>query len=124
MFLLYVAVFLLVGIGIAHSVLGERFALSRLARLENLPRLVLGGREMMVPVLRFAWHLTSVAWFCIAGILMLMAHESLSNENAAAVIAATFLLSAAISGVASRGRHQSWAVFLAVGLIALFEALS
>lgn len=122
MILLYVASFLLVSVGLIHSVLGERYVLRRLARVDKLPRLVLGGREMMVPLLRFAWHLTTLAWFGIAAILALMAHGSLSNSSAAAVVAATFLLSGTISIVASRGRHYSWIAFFAIGLIALYEA--
>ncbi len=122
MVLLYVAAFLLVSIGIIHSVLGERFVLRRLARLDNLPRLVLGGQEMMVPLLRFAWHITTIAWFGFAAIVALMAHGSLSNVSAAWVVAATFLLCGVISVIASRGRHYSWIIFLVVGLIALYEA--
>lgn len=120
---LYIAALLLVGIGIAHSVLGERFVLRRLERLENLPRLTLGGRNLMVPVLRFAWHLTSIAWFGIAAILIFMAHDTLSSKSAAIVVAATFMISALVSGISSRGRHYSWVVFLAVGIIATYEAV-
>lgn len=122
MILLYIAALLLVGIGVAHSVLGERYVLRRLERLEDLPRLTLGGRELMAPVLRFAWHITTIAWFGIAGILLLIAHNALSNRSAAVVVAATFLVSALASGIPSRGRHYSWMVFLAVGIIALYEA--
>lgn len=120
---LYIAAFLLVAIGIAHSVLGERYVLRRLERLENLPRLRLGGKDLMVEVLRFAWHLTTIAWLGLAAILLLMAHDALSNASAALVVATLFLVSALVSGIPSRGRHYSWIVFLAVGMIALFEAL-
>lgn len=120
--LLYIAALLLVGIGIAHSVLGERYVLRRLERLDNLPRLTLGGHELMAQVLRFAWHLTSIAWFGLAAILLLMAHDALSNRSAAVVVAATFILSGVASGIPSRGRHYSWIVFLAVGIIALYKA--
>lgn len=122
MILLYIAALLLIGIGTAHSVLGERYVLRRLERLDDLPRLTLGGREMMAPVLRFAWHITTIAWIGIAGILILMAHDVLSNQSAAIVVAATFLASALASGIPSRGRHYSWIVFLAVAIIALYVA--
>jgi hypothetical protein len=121
---LYLATLLLVGIGIAHSVLGERYVLRRLERLENLPRLTLGGGELMVPVLRFAWHLTSIAWFGIAAILTLMANGKLSYHSAAMVIAVTFIVSALVSGIPSRGRHYSWLVFLAIGIITAYEAVT
>lgn len=124
MILSYVAALLLVGIGIAHSVLGERYVLRRIQRLKELPRLTLGGRDLMVPVLRFAWHITSIAWLGFAGMLVLIAHDSLTNRNGAMVIAVTFLASALASGIPSRGKHYSWLVFLIVGGIAMYRALA
>lgn len=122
MILLYAAALLLIGTGIAHSLLGERYVLRRIERLENLPRLMLGGREQMSRVLRFAWHITTVAWLGLATVLLLMAHDRLSHRNVSLVIAATFIVSALASGIPSRGRHLSWIFFLAIGLIALYEA--
>lgn len=121
---LYLAAALLVGIGLAHSILGERYVIGRLERRGGLPPLVLGGRELMLPVLRFAWHLTTVAWFGLAAILVLMARGALTVRNAALAIAVTFLISALTSVIPSRGRHYSWVVFLAVALIALFHGLN
>lgn len=61
----------------------------------------------MVQVVRFAWHLTTIAWFGFAGILLLMTHDVLSNRNAAIVVAVIFIVSGLTSGVASRGRYYS-----------------
>lgn len=119
---MYIAALLLFGIGAAHSVLGERYVLRRIERLENIPSLTLGGRELMVQVLRFAWHLTTIAWFGFAAILLLMAHDALSNRSAALVVAVIFIVSALTSGIPSRGQHYSWIIFLAVGAIAFYEA--
>lgn len=119
---MYIAALLLFGIGAAHSVLGERYVLRRIERLENIPPLTLGGRELMVQVLRFAWHLTTIAWFGFSAILLLMAHDALSNRSAALVVAVIFIVSALASGIPSQGRHYSWIVFFAVGAIALYEA--
>ena len=47
-------------LGVAHSVLGERYILTRLFRRENLPTLF-GGTEFTTRTLRFAWHLTTIA---------------------------------------------------------------
>lgn len=52
MILLYTATLLLFGIEVAHSVLGERYVLRRIERLETIPPLTLGDRELKV--LRFA----------------------------------------------------------------------
>lgn len=117
---LYLAALLLLGVGLAHSWLGERYVLRRIERSASLPKLRLGGVEMMAQVLRFAWHITSIAWFGMAAILLLMAHDALSPRTAGAVIAGTFLVSALTSGIPSRGKHYSWLVFLAVALLVLY----
>lgn len=118
---LYLAAILLVGIGAAHSWLGERYVLRRIERSASLPKLTLGGVEMMAQVLRFAWHITSIAWFGLAAIVLLMAHDALTETTAGAAVAGTFLASALTSGIASRGKHYSWLVFLAVALLVLYE---
>ncbi len=123
MIALYLAATLLILVSLAHSLLGERYVLRRLERLDQLPRLVLGDREMMAPLLRFAWHITSIVWLGFAAILILMAHDALSNRSAAWVVAATFGVSGLISVIAGRGRHYSWMIFFGVGCIALYEAL-
>lgn len=118
---LYLAAVLLVGVGVAHSWLGERYVLRRIERSGGLPKLTLGGVEMMSQILRFAWHITSIAWFGVAAILVLMAHDALTRGNVGAAIGATFLVSALMSGIPSRGKHYSWLVFLAVAVLVLRE---
>ena len=115
---LHVSAFLLLAVGVAHSYLGERYILVRLFRRDNLPRLF-GGTEFTVRTLRFAWHVTSVAWLGFAGILLLLAQDAATPGNLGLVIGLTFLLHGLIAVVGSRGRHLSWPVFLAVGLLAI-----
>ncbi|MDC7807411.1 hypothetical protein PQS31_11325 [Luteimonas sp BLCC-B24] len=55
--LLYLAAFLAATLGVAHSILGERYILVRLFRRNNLPKLF-GGTEFTTRTLRFAWHIT------------------------------------------------------------------
>jgi len=118
--LLYVlAAALAVGVGIAHSVLGERYILIRLFRRSDLPRLF-GGTEFTVLTLRFAWHLTTVAWFGFAAFFWSMAQGWLPSAVVAPILSFVFLASAAITGLVSRGRHLAWPVFLAIGIIALY----
>lgn len=114
-----IAAVLLALTAIVHSLLGERFILRRLAKLENLPRLPLGGREMMRPVLRFAWHITSFFMLGFAAQLSLMAADVMSAPRIATVIGITFLACAVVSAVASKGRHLSWVVFLLVSAACL-----
>lgn len=118
--LLYLlAAALALGLGLAHSILGERYILIRLFRRPDLPRLF-GGTEFTVRTLRFAWHLTSVAWWGTAALFFVMAQWPVSLANVSAVLAGVFLVSAVVTLVASRGRHFAWPVFLAIGVIALY----
>ena len=115
---LLIAATLLVAIAAAHSILGERYILTRLFRRGPLPRLY-GSDWFTRRTLRFAWHLTSVAWL---GFAALVAHLGVGRPadrpTVLAVVAATFGLHAAITLVASRGKHFAWPVFLAIALIA------
>ena len=116
---LYFAALLCVALGIAHSLLGERYILQRLFRREDLPRLF-GSSEFTVRTLRFAWHVTSVAWWGYAAILVLLAHPPATAEAVGLVIGCAFLVQFAISLIGSRGRHLSWLAFLAIGIIAIY----
>ena len=113
-----VAAGLLIATGVAHSWLGERYILMRLFRRGELPK-IFRSAEFTQRTLRFAWHVTSVAWWGFAAILFLIAHGRLSAHAAGIVIACTFLAHGAIALVGSRARHLSWIVFLAVALLTL-----
>ncbi len=119
---LYLAAFLAVAIGLAHSYLGERYILMRLFKRDQLPQLF-GGTEFTRRTLRFAWHLTTVAWFGFAAIMVLLARHAATPAAIAWVLAVTFLSSSLLALFPSRGRHLSWLVFLIIGLIALVAAL-
>ena len=116
---LILALALTLGIGFAHSYLGERYLLVRLFRRDNLPKLF-GGTEFTVRTLRFAWHLTTIAWFGLAGVLLLLARPELDRAALGLVVGATFLVHGVVVLVASRGRHLSWPVFLAIGALAVW----
>jgi hypothetical protein len=108
---LWSAVVLISLLGIAHSVLGERYILSRLFRRADLPK-VLGSEEFTKRTLRFAWHLTSVAWWGFA-VLIVSVTEG-SRPASLQVLAGTALLSGVVSLVGARARHLSWIVFAGV----------
>lgn len=118
---LWLAALLAFGVGIAHSVLGEKFILVRLFRRDDLPKLF-GDATFTVRTLRFAWHITTVAWWGFAAMLALAARGTLTVSSAMQVIAFTMLVHAAVILIASRGRHFAWPVFAAIGLIAWFTA--
>jgi hypothetical protein len=106
--------------GLAHSYLGERYILIRLFRVQQLPKL-LGGTAFTIGTLRFAWHVTTVVWWGIAYLLFLAAQEPLSKDQVLTVIGTTLLVTAALPIYFTRGKHLSWAVFLAVGVLVLLS---
>jgi hypothetical protein len=81
---LFIAALLSFAVGLAHSVLGERFILMRLPEQATFK----------ARTLRFAWHLTTIAWWGVGAMLVL----------------------------ASRGRHLAWPVFLAIAILSLWAA--
>jgi hypothetical protein len=122
MTLLYVAAFLAFAVGIAHSVLGEHYILIRVFRRGELPPLF-GSTRSTMRVLRFAWHLTSIAWWGFAAILVLLGTQSVSSRNVARVLAAMFLITGAVTLVTSRGKHLAWLVFFFIGGACLYAAV-
>ncbi len=116
---LYLAAFLAVAIGVAHSYLGERYILIRLFRRTDLPKLF-GGTEFTTRTLRFAWHITSIAWWGFAALLVLLAHPSLSRDAIGLIIGVTFLVTSAVVLIGSRGHHFAWPVFMIIGVIVIY----
>lgn len=110
--------------GAAHSYLGERYILTRLFRRGGLPPLF-GRASFTRRTMRFAWHLTTVAWLGFAGLLAGLT-ATLGPTSEAGVralvlwaVAATFGVHALASLVGSRGRHLSWVPFGVVSAIAI-----
>jgi len=119
---LVAAAALTVGVSLIHSWLGERRLIGPLLASEPRPTALRGN--FLRNVLRYAWHLTSLAWIGMAGVMIALAHEPLSGPGrlAAALVGATFLIHAAVAVGISRGRHLAWPVFLAIGLLCLGAA--
>lgn len=117
-FLLYAAATAAISIGLVHSVLGEKYILIRLFKQGQLPRLF-GGTEFTQRTLRFAWHITTIAWWGFAALLLLAANNAISFHSVLWVVSATFLITAVMAFAGSRGRHLAWIVFLFIGLTCL-----
>ncbi len=120
---LYVAALLLGATGVAHSYLGERYLLMRLFRRNDLPKLF-GSTDFTVRTLRFAWHVTTVAWLGFAAILVALAHPPVSPSTLGLIAGGTFMVHCVIALGGSRGRHLSWVAFLAVAIIAIYATRS
>jgi hypothetical protein len=117
--LLYIAASLIVIVSVAHSYLGERYILVRLFRRNDLPKLF-GSAAFTARTLRFAWHITSIAWLGLAAVLVVLAHPPASSSALGLVVGCTFLAHGVVALVGSRGKHLSWPVFLAIGILAIY----
>ncbi len=113
--MLLAAAALAVLIGAVHSVLGEKYILMRLFR-RPLPPLF-GNDDFTRRTLRFAWHITTVAWWGFAVILCSLASHSLSQHRVLVIIGGTFAVTATIAFAGSRGRHLSWIVFSTIAVL-------
>ncbi len=109
---------LALGIGLAHSYLGERYILIRLFKRGNLPHLF-GSDDFTRRTLRFVWHVTTIAWWGLGAVMAVYATGQIDQPGRAAlaVMALTFLVTAAITLLITRGRHLSWVVFLAIAIL-------
>lgn len=92
---------------VAHSVLGEVGIIRPLLAAEwsiDVPRWAADR------ILRFAWHLTSLAWLALAALVV--------GADRFPIVGAMALCSAAAIFIVLRG-HLAWPVFLLAGLAAL-----
>ncbi|MBL4764956.1 MAG: hypothetical protein JKX67_06710 [Colwellia sp.] len=112
--MLLIGSLLLIFIGFIHSYLGEKYILIRLFRRDNIPKLH-GSDWFTKRVLRFAWHITTLAWWGFAAILYFLSSPS---DNLRAEILLTITVVFAISGIVSllfsRGKHLSWLFFFGI----------
>jgi hypothetical protein len=114
---------LAIALGVAHSVVGERRVVGPICARPELPPLW-GSAELMRRTVRFAWHLTSIAWLA-AGALLLVFAGRVPEPTAllgVRVIAASFLVSAVLALLWSRGRHPAWVICLAIAAAAWLGA--
>ncbi len=119
--MLQLAAILTFTLGLAHSILGERYILIRLFRRDDLPRLF-GGTEFTTRTLRFAWHITTVLCWGFSVLLWQLASGPATSSLVLNVIGYTTIAAALLPLVVTRGRHLSWVVLMVVGAIALSKA--
>lgn len=99
----------LVALGLGHSMMGERAILVPLFRDQSWS-LPVAARPALHSLLRFAWHLTTLAWLGMSAVLF--------GAAPTLVFGVVALLSGLIVFVMLRG-HLAWPLFLACGLAAL-----
>jgi hypothetical protein len=95
---------LIVAVAIAHSYLGERYILIRLFRHADLPKLF--GNAEFTPAAPCGLHGSGRAG-APAG----------KYQHTCRVVGCTFLAHVLVALIGSRGKHLSWPVFLAIGVI-------
>lgn len=116
--MIYFAAALLIILGLAHSILGERYIVSPLLRRDSLPKLF-GGTSFTAATLRFAWHLTTVAWWGLAATLFASLDTSSTHLSVRQCVGVTAIASATLPLILTRGRHASWLVLLIVGVLSM-----
>ena len=117
----YLAAALIFLVGIAHSYLGEKYILVRLFRNGKVPHLF-GGPQFTKDTLRFAWHITTLAWFGLALVLCHLASDEISTRVIGNIIGLTFFVHFLLALIASKGKHLSWVIFLGVAVASFYGA--
>jgi len=105
----WVAAGILVVVGIIHSALGEVGLVSPL--LADRGWSVRMPRRVAERIFRFAWHLTTIAWWALAAVLV--------GVRPAVAFAVTCLVSAVVVMVVVPG-FVAWPFFTAAGVLALW----
>jgi hypothetical protein len=118
--LLYAAALLATVTALTHSILGERRLIGPILG-ETAPGPVILKGSLARKILRFAWHVTSLAWIAQAAVLVIIATLPPDTQGPPIVVVTglSFLLMAVVSIAISRGRHVGWPLLAAVGIAAL-----
>jgi FtsH-binding integral membrane protein len=77
-------------------------------------------------VLRFAWHLTTLAWWGVGAILVVLALSPFQGRESSIllIVTSTFLVTGLVALVMSRGRHLAGPVFLVIAGLSALSLLS
>ncbi len=106
-------------IGIIHSYLGERYILIRLFRTGKVPHLF-GDDTFTKGTLRFAWHMTTIAWWGFAWLLLMVESGADIQHAVLQAVSVVFLLTGMLAFAFTRGRHISWLVFWTVASLSYY----
>ena len=115
------AAILLIMVGLMHSVLGHKKLISPLLQRDNLP-IILGSLENTRLTILVGWHITTLFWWMIAGVLLFSASRP---ETAYEALVLGLGVVCAISGLAalilSKAKHRSWVFFLPIAVLCFLE---
>ncbi len=107
---------------IIHSLMGEKYFLPRLYK-PVLP-FHLGTEIFINRTLRTAWHFVSLSWIGggAALIYLSMSPHTPLFTGFVWIVGGWYLASALLSLLLSRGRHFSWVVLFAIGILTILGA--
>lgn len=117
---LMIGAVIMTGLAVVHSWLGERRLIGPLLAPEMRAGLLARSRFAR-RVLRFAWHLTSVAFVALAAPLAVYAFAPVDAPARLALrlIGVGLLTMGVITLASSRGRHLAWPFFMGAGAAAV-----
>ena len=117
--MLIVGALLFLAVSIMHSLLGGQRLIAPICVLKDLPA-ILGSRRDTELTLTIGWHLLSVFWVYLAG-LLLSIHFAVSAFQSILVesLGVLSILCGVMALVMSRGKHLSSVIFVPLGLILL-----
>ncbi len=107
---LVAASILMVLLGAAHSILGERLVVRPMQRIPQ-PEL-LGSDVFTKRTLRFVWHIMTVMAWGFAAVLWLE-----PTTTVRWILISTFAATAVLTVALSRGRHVSWVLEAAIAAL-------
>jgi hypothetical protein len=106
--------------GLLHSIGGEVWLLRPLFNLRG-NRVLDSFLARQVP--RFAWHLTSLCWLLIAGLLAVLHQSGTAAADLGFLLTGGLFLAVGLFDLAlTRGLHIGWHVLSPIGIFALAAA--
>lgn len=120
--MLIAAATLTVLVGLFHSIAGEIRLIRPLLATPGLPTLGHGPWYVRA-LIRTAWHLTTLTWWGLA-VMMLIIHGDPAPQHRAllAICSAIFAISGLAALTLSRAKHPAWLAFLPIAALLLIAA--
>ena len=120
--MLIIAAVLTVLVGLFHSIAGEIRLVRPLLARPDLPDLGHGPWYVRA-LIRTAWHITTLTWWGIAAMLVVIHRAPLPDHVPLLwIISAVFAVSGVAALVLSRAKHLAWLAFLPIAGLTGLEA--
>lgn len=107
--LFIIAACVLILLGVAHAVLGEKLLIIPLTKEKSVD--LFKKKPFTKNVIRFAWHITSISWWGMALVIIDLAGVENPPLFSVHALAGTSLVTGLIVLIFSRGFHPAWIFF-------------